>query len=105
MPDDKFNDVKITYRPENTFTINISYSGPLLEINWENSLMGEVYVDPYSDQKLGSFVIGNLDLNIKLYRTFYIYSRINNIYNEEYFFRDGYPEPGMQFFTGLRIII
>jgi outer membrane cobalamin receptor len=49
--------------------------------------------------------MGSLELNIKLYRTFYIYSRINNIYNEEYFLRDGYPEPGVQFFAGLRITI
>ncbi|HPJ35034.1 MAG TPA: hypothetical protein PK358_09390 [Spirochaetota bacterium] len=105
MPADKFSDIRITYRPENVFSVNLSYSGPLFEINWENSFNGEVYVNPDSDEKLDSFVVGNLDLHIKLYRTFYIYSRINNIYNEEYSLRDGYPEPGVQFFTGLRIII
>lgn len=104
-PDDKFRDTRITYRPENIFSLNLAYMGPLFEITWENSFNGEVYVEPGSDRKLNSFVIGNLDLHIKLYRTFYIYSRINNIYNEEYYLRDGYPEPGVQFFTGLRIMI
>ena len=105
IPSDEYSDIKITYRPESVFSVNVSYSGPLIEINWENSFNGNVYVDPESDERLGSFIVGNLDLNIKLYSTFYIYSRINNIYNEEYSLRDGYPEPGVQFFSGLRIMI
>ena len=105
MPGRSFRDTNITYRPENVFALNLAYTGPLFEINWENSFNGDVYVDPESDKKLKSFVVGNLELHIKLYKTFYIYSRINNIYNEEYFLRDGYPEPGVQFFTGLRITI
>lgn len=104
-PGNNFRDTKITYRPENIFSINLAYVGPLVEISWENSFNGGVYVEPGSDRRLGSYVIGNLDLHIKLYKTFYIYSRINNIYNEEYYLRDGYPEPGVQFFTGLRIMI
>ncbi len=105
MPGRRFRDTNITYRPENVFAVNLAYTGPLFEINWENSFNGDVYVDPESDKKLNSFVVGNLELHIKLYKTFYIYSRINNIYNEEYFLRDGYPEPGVQYFTGLRITI
>jgi outer membrane cobalamin receptor len=105
IPGRGYRETNITYRPENVFAVNLSYMGPLFEVNWENSFNGDVYVDPGSDEKLNSFVIGNLDLHIKLYRTFYIYSRINNIYNEEYFLRDGYPEPGVQYFAGLRIII
>lgn len=99
------NDIRITYRPENIFSINIAYSGPLIEVTWENSLNDDVYINPGTSQKLDSYILGNLDFNIKLYKTFYLYSRINNLYNQEYYLRDGYPEPGIQFFTGLRIII
>lgn len=105
MPGRKFRDINITYRPENVIAVNLSYAGPVIEINWENSFNGDVYVDPESDEKLDSFIMGSLELHVKLYRTFYIYSRINNIYNEEYFLRDGYPEPGVQYFAGLRITI
>lgn len=105
IPGRRFRDTNITYRPENIFAVNLAYAGPVFEINWENSFNGDVYVDPESEQKLKSFVLGNLELHIKLYRTFYIYSRINNIYNEEYYLRDGYPEPGVQYFAGLRISI
>jgi len=105
MPGRRFTDTNVTYRPENVYSVNLAYAGPLFEINWENSFNGSVYVAPETDEKLESFIIGNLELHVKLYRTFYIYSRINNIYNEEYFLRDGYPEPGVQYFAGLRIII
>lgn len=103
--DDKYKDVRITYRPANAFSLALGYSGEILEINWENTYQDDVYVDPYSDQKLSSFIVGNLDLNIKLHKSFYLYGRVNNIYNDKYYLREGYPEPGMQFFGGLRIII
>jgi len=105
IPGSRFRDINITYRPENVISANINYSGPLFEIDWENSFYGKVYVDPQTDEELEAFVVGNLELHMKLYKTFYIFSRINNIYNEEFFLRDGYPEPGVQYFAGLRIII
>jgi len=105
LPQKPFENEKITYRPENIFTCNISYEGTWLEINWANSYRGEVYVDPSTDRKLSHSILGTLDVHLKLYDTFYLHSRIINLYNEEYSFREGYPEPGLQFFTGLRIII
>lgn len=100
-----YKNLKITYRPENIFTCNISYEGSWLEINWANSYRGEVYVNPTEERVLGSSILGTLDVHLKLYDTFYLHSRIINLYNEKYSFREGYPEPGVQFFTGLRIII
>jgi hypothetical protein len=101
----QFNEINITYRPDNIFTFNLSYEGSWLEINWTNSFCGKVYVSPENDKQLDRSLIAALDIHVKLYETFYLHSRINNLYNEEYSLRDGYPEPGIQFFLGLRIII
>lgn len=104
-PQESYDEVKITYRPENIFTCNLSYEGTWLEINWANSFRDSVYVDPADDRKLGNSILGTLDIHLKLYDTLYLHSRIINLYNEKYSFREGYPEPGIQFFTGLRVII
>jgi hypothetical protein len=105
FPQKTFEKSNVTYRPDNTYSCNLSFEGPWLEINWKNTYRGSVYVDPTDDRKLGSSLLGTLDIDIKLYDTFHLNSRIINLYNEEYFLREGYPEPGIQFFTGLRIII
>ncbi len=105
MPQKSYKDKRITYRPENIFTANISYEGKWLEINWANSYRGEVYVHPTDDTKLGKSILGTLDIHLKLYDTLYLHSRIINLYNEKYSLREDYPEPGVQFFTGLRVII
>jgi len=102
---ESYDDIKITYRPEYIYTCNLSYEGSWLEINWANSYRGKVYVDPADDRTLGSSILGTLDIHLKLYDTLYFHSRIMNLYNETYSFREGYPEPGMQFFAGLRVII
>jgi len=105
FPPKPFENTNVTYRPENIYSCNLSYEGSWLEINWKNAYRGAVYVDPLDERQLGSSLLGTLDIHIKLYDTFYLHSRIINLYNEEYFLREGYPEPGVQFFTGLRIII
>ena len=104
-PRKEYNDINITYRPENIFTLNLLYEGSWLEINWANSFRGKVYASRTDNEQLGSSLIAVLDVHVKLYETFYLHSRINNLYNAEYSLRDGYPEPGIQFFLGLRIII
>jgi hypothetical protein len=105
LPKKQYDDINITYRPENIFTLNLSYEGSLIEINWENSFRGRVYVKTDDDEQLASALIAALDVHVRIYETFYLHSRINNLYNAEYSLRDGYPEPGVQFFLGLRIII
>ncbi len=102
---DEDADINITYRPEAIFSANFSYAGPVLSIDWNNSFNSEVYTDPYSDSKLDGVILGNLDLNIRVDDTFYLYSRINNIYDREYSLTEGYPEPGVHFFAGIRVMI
>lgn len=105
LPQGSYKNVNVTYRSARSFTCNISYEGKWLEINWTNSYRKDVYVEPGSSRKLPDSVLGTLDVHIRLYDTLYLHSRIINLYNEEYNYRDGYPEPGVQFFTGLRVII
>ena len=104
-PRKEYNDINITYRPENIFTFNLSYEGSLIEVNWTNSFRGKVYASSENDKQLASSLFATLNVHVRLYETFYLHSRIDNLYNAEYNLRDGYPEPGLQFFLGLRIII
>jgi hypothetical protein len=105
LPEKPYDDIKITYRPESVFSCNLSYEGTWLEVNWVNSFRDEVYVDPADDRTIGSSILGTLDIHVKLYDTFYLHSRIINLYNDKYSYREGYPEPGIQFFSGIRVII
>jgi len=105
IPVKPYEDIKITYRPGSVFTCNLSYEGTWLEVNWVNSFRDEVYVDPADDRTIGKSILGTLDIHIKLYDTFYLHSRIINLYNDDYSYREGYPEPGVQFFSGIRVII
>jgi len=77
----------------------------MMEINWSNTYRDEVYADPLSDNRLDAVLSGSLDIHIKLYESFYIDSRINNLYNKKYSYREGYPEPGVQYYFGLRMMI
>ncbi len=100
-----YDDINITYRPDNIYTCAISYEGSWLEIEWEKSFRDNVYVDPEDDRQLESSLLGTLDIHLKLHDTLYLHSRIINLYDEKYSYREGYPEPGIQFFAGLRVII
>lgn len=99
------NDINITYRPENTLGFNLVLTGSMIEINWSNTYRGEVYTSPLADNKLDAVLSGSLDIHIKVYESFYIDSRINNLYNKKNSFREGYPEPGVQYYFGLRMMI
>lgn len=99
------NDINITYRPENTFGFNLVLTGSMMEINWSNTYSDRVYTAPLGDNKLDAVLSGSLDIHIKVYETFYIDSRINNLYNKKYSYREGYPEPGVQYYFGLRMMI
>ena len=103
FPDNR--EIYITYRPENTFKFNVVLTGSIVEINWSNTYTDEVYTSPLNNNKLDPVLSGSLDIHIKVYETFYIDSRISNLYNRKYSYRDGYPEPGLQYFAGLRVMI
>jgi hypothetical protein len=98
-------DKNITYHPEQTFSNSIKYNGEKWKIEWSNKFFDKVYIDPDSEKKLHDVFIGYFDIQRKMLDSFYAYFRIENLYNSEYFLRDGYPEPGIIVFGGLRILI
>ena len=98
-------DKNITYQPMHTWGGLLSYSEPRWQLEWENKVTDEVYTDPDQDKKLNNSIIGSLGLQLKTYREFFIYAKVNNLYNKNYSFREGYPEPGRTILGGMRIII
>jgi len=97
--------INITYRPGSVFTFALTLDGPWIEVEWINSWKGPVYISPDNDNRLDAVLAGTLDIHLKVYDTFYIDSSISNLYNRKYNYRDGYPEPGIQFYAGLRVMI
>jgi len=90
LPEKQYQEINITYRPDSIFTCNLSYEGTWLEINWANSFRNEVYVDPVDDRIMGNSILGTLDIHLKLYETFYLHSRIINLYDNDYSYREGW---------------
>ncbi|MBN1532188.1 MAG: hypothetical protein JXA20_05960 [Spirochaetes bacterium] len=96
---------RVTYKPEYAATATMKIRIQRLGIDWNNTLMGSVYVDPYSSEKLGRSLIGSVMLSVRILESFYLYGKVDNVYGERYHYRYGYPEPGRLFLGGLRIQI
>lgn len=99
------SDINITYRPANILSFSISFESSRVEIVWKNSFKDDVYTDPIIDKKMKGMIEGEMNFNFRVYDTFFLYSRINNLYDAKYTLREGYPEPGRSFFFGLRVMI
>jgi len=95
----------VTYRPEQSFSNAIKFNGESWKIEWSNKYIDQVYADTDRERRLSEVLIGYFDIQRKMLDSFYAYVRIENLYNNEYYFRDGYPEPGIIVLGGLRIII
>lgn len=95
----------ITYRPQMSFSNTVLYSGKKWRFEWSNKLTGKVYVDPETDRRLNGAVIGYFGVQRMMMESFYAYIRVENIYNNKYNLREGYPEAGITFQGGLRILI
>jgi len=100
-----YSNENITYRPRHTFNGQVQFSAGRWEVLWSNRLIGDVYVEPDRETKLGKSVIGAFALQYRTFDVFSLYAKVNNIYNEEYSLRNGYPEPGITFLMGIKIVI
>lgn len=98
-------DENITYHPRHNFSNVIKLNMEKIGIEWGNKLSGDVYFDPVNDEKLPTALIGHLGIQLKVYEGFNFYSNIDNLYNNRYNIRKGYPEPGITLTGGLRILI
>ncbi len=96
---------KITYVPEHEASCAIRYNGKNWKFEWENKLRGRVYTNPDTNDTLPEAFIGSLGLQRKMLEGSYFYCKVENLYNNRYTLRSGYPEPGISFLIGLRILI
>jgi hypothetical protein len=96
---------KITYVPEHEASCAIRYNGKNWKFEWENKLRGRVYTNPDTNGTLPEAFIGSLGLQRRMLEGSYFYCKVENLYNNRYTLRSGYPEPGISFLIGLRILI
>ncbi len=95
----------ITYMPNHEANLAIRYNGKAWKFEWDNRLRGEVYADPETDETLPAALIGSLGIQRRMLEGSYLYCKVENLYNNRYNLRSGYPEPGISFLAGLRILI
>ncbi len=95
----------ITYQPDYTSTSSLKYNGKKWKFEWSNLVRGKVYTDPNNDYKIQEAVIGSLGVQRIVLEGSYFYGKIENLYNTRYTLRKDYPEPGISFLAGLRILI
>ncbi len=95
----------ITYHPNHNFSKILKFNATKWGLEWGNRLIGNVYTDPDEDDKLSEAIIGHLGVQLMVLDGFYSYLKIDNLYNNKYNLREGFPEPGISFLGGLRILI
>ncbi len=95
----------ITYSPTHSFTSSLRYNGSRWTFDWNNRYIGQVYTNPDSSEQLGAVIIGDFGMQRKMLESFFAYIKIENLYNYKYYLREGYPEQGITFLGGIRILI
>jgi hypothetical protein len=98
-------DKNITYKPEQEASASIRYNGKSWKFDWTNSMRGYIYTNPDNNEKLPEAFIGSFGIQRRMLEGSYLYCKIENLYNNKYSLREGYPEPGISFLFGLRILI
>jgi len=100
-----YADRNITYRPRHRFNSRVKFNGTNWKMTWYNRLLGEMYTDPESDHTLDRSMVGDLDFQLKMHEGFYANFRVENMYNNKYYLRENYPEPGITLLGGVRILL
>jgi hypothetical protein len=95
----------ITYVPRHEAYFAIRYNGKKWKFEWDNKLRGAVYTSPENNETLPAAFIGSLGIQRRMLEGSYLYCKVENLYNNRYTLRSGYPEPGISFLIGLRILI
>ncbi len=95
----------ITYSPVHSLTSSLRYNGRRWTFEWNNRYIGQVYVDPDSSEQLSAVIVGDAGMQRKMLESFFAYIKIENLYNYKYYLREGYPEQGITFLGGIRILI
>jgi len=102
---DEYENINITYRPEHELKTEAVYGNDFFEVSLENSYNSEVYQRIDNSEKLDACLIGTLSFYGKVSDSMHLYGKVLNLYDENIFYRYGYPEQGRHFLAGLRIVI
>jgi hypothetical protein len=94
-----------TYQPEHTAGGYVKLEVWRLEAEFSTSYRGRMHSSPFMNITIRPALTGSLHLQVRVYESFYLYGRIDNIYNSKYSTVYGYPEQGRTIIGGLRIII
>ena len=96
---------RITYTPQHEATGSVKYNGRTWKIEWANRYAYKIFTDPDDGNTLSPTLLGSFGIQRQMLEGFYAYFRIENLYNTRYTLREAYPEPGVTFLGGLRILI
>ena len=99
------SDERITYRPGHQVAGSLAVSSDSFSLIWENNYGSSVYINTVNNEKLKGALLGSLGFQVKVVETIFLNLKMNNLYDTQYSYRDGYPEPGFTILGGLHIII
>jgi len=95
----------ITYRPRQQYNGTIKFNGTNWKMSWDNRVLDEMYTNPETNDTIDSSVVGDLDFQLKMLEGFFANFRVENMYNNKYYLRENYPEPGITLLGGVRILL
>lgn len=96
---------RITYHAEHELDGFILLRLYRLEVEFHHRYRTHMYAHPYLQIQIQPLLLAYGTVQLKVKETFYIYGRVDNIYNRKYSLRWGYPEPGRTVIGGIRILI
>lgn len=94
----------VIYHPMHEGGVTLKLSPEPIIIEWKNSYHGETYINLEDSDKMDDYFIGELNFQYLTVDSLYIFIRVENLYNKEYYFREGYPRAGVSALFGLGLI-
>lgn len=95
----------VTYQPVHAGQGYARLSVYRFESEFSTGYRDRVHSSPFCPRTLKPALIGSLSLQIKVVESFFLFGRIDNIYNSKYSTVSGYPEQGRSVVGGVRIIL
>ncbi len=95
----------VTYQPEHTAGGYLKLEVWRFETEFSTSYRGRMHASPFMDLTMRPALTGSFHLQFRVYESFFLYGRIDNIYNSKFSTVYGYPEQGRTIIAGLRINI
>jgi hypothetical protein len=95
----------VTYQPRHTGGGYLRVTVWRFEAEFNNAYRSRIDASPFISTTIGPALTGSLSLQFRVLDSFYLYGRVDNIYNSKRSTVYGYPEQGRTVIGGLRIVI